>query len=363
MLRRIFIILIAIVAGVQISAAPLPSLSTAIAAQEQPVVAELLLGYSTEGRPITALRVGTGPRALWLIGGTHGRPEANTYQLVLALQEHFRAHPEQVPPDVRLYFVPLINPDGLALQSRHNARDIDLNRNMNTSYDSCAENDWQPVIFGAYGQVLEAGGPAPESEVESILVREMLLGASAAIFYHSDGGVVFPASCDHQPSLALAQAYAQASGYGYTRYWENYLITGGMHDWAASLGIASIIPELLTGEEPDVEENLAAILAILDRSSELLPLPQPVQHQASGVEIQALIWRYWRSHGAEESFGLPISPAIEEHGTIIQYFEKARLELRLDRLEFLDAVTVTPDGRQLWARHLLNAPESPFQPR
>lgn len=235
----------------------------AAAAPQPQSVSDLTIGFSTGGRPITAVRIGDGPRKLVLVGATHGGPEANTYQLMLDLVAHLRAAPEEVPSGVRLYIIPALNPDGLALATRFNARGVDLNRNMNTALDRCPENDWSRTVNGAYGVVSETGGAAPETEVESRLIRAFLLDASAAIFYHSAGGELFPPFCYHQPSIRLAQNYAEAAGYTYTRFYPRYLITGGMHDWAGSLGIASFTPELWTGEGSDTEANHIALHAIL----------------------------------------------------------------------------------------------------
>ena len=69
----------------------------------------------SQGQPIAAVKIGDGPRKLVLVGDTHGGPEANTFQLASQLADHFRANPAEVPPTVRLYIVPTLNPDGLAL--------------------------------------------------------------------------------------------------------------------------------------------------------------------------------------------------------------------------------------------------------
>src|SRR5690349_13134327 len=82
------------------------ALALAGARQAAPPIAELTLGVSGEGRPITALKIGDGPRKFALVGDTHGGPEANTYQLVSQLADYFRAHAEEVPPAVRLYIIP-----------------------------------------------------------------------------------------------------------------------------------------------------------------------------------------------------------------------------------------------------------------
>jgi murein tripeptide amidase MpaA len=97
-----------------------------------PQVVDLTLGVSTQGRPITAVRIGNGPRKLVLVGSTHGGPERNTFELATQLIGYVRANPITIPPDVRLYVIPTLNPDGLALGIRQNANGIDLNRNMDT---------------------------------------------------------------------------------------------------------------------------------------------------------------------------------------------------------------------------------------
>src|SRR3954453_15109240 len=149
------------------------------ASHAAPGVTELTLGTSGAGRPITAVKIGDGPRKFVLVGDTHGGPEANTYQLASQLADYFRAHPEQVPPAVRLYIIPTLNPDGLAGGTRFNAAGIDLNRNMNTNFAACPENDVNNHVEGSRGIASDTGGPYPESETESRLIRSFLLDASA----------------------------------------------------------------------------------------------------------------------------------------------------------------------------------------
>ncbi|NWG20006.1 MAG: DUF2817 domain-containing protein [Chloroflexi bacterium] len=319
------------------------ALPTSAAPAPQVTVEELTIGASTQGRPVMALRIGDGPIKLVIVGNTHGAPEANTYVLATMLADHFRANPQDVPPAVRLYIVPTINPDGLALGTRFNARGVDLNRNMNTSFDTCPENDWRVTVFGAYGIVSDTGGPYADSEVESRLLRAFLLDAWGAIFLHSAAGNVFPAFCDHAPSIALAQTYAGGAGYRYTRFWEQYVITGGMHDWASSLGIPAIVPELVTGTEPEFEQNLGGVRAVLDAAEALLPVPET--RIEGGVPVPALLWRYWQMHGGMERFGAPLAPATVEGGVTRQAFERAMLELHPDQADTPYLVQLAPLGR------------------
>jgi predicted deacylase len=315
-------VLVLVVAGGWASAAP----QQVAAQQAPPQVREFTIGFSGQDRPIRAVQVGSGERKLVVVGDAHGGPEANTYWLTLQLIDHFRANPAEVPPEVRLYLIPTLNPDGLALGSRFDAYQIDLNRNMNTSHDACPENDWRTTVYGAYGRISNTGGPYPDSQRESRLLRGFLLDASGAIFLHSNAGLVFPAYCEHAPSLAMAQTYAQAAGYRYERYWARYMITGGMHDWAGGLGIAAITPELLSATASEFEQNLAGLRAVLAQPSDLLPLPQ--DGFENGIPVPALIWRYWRSHGGAEVFGVPLTHARPTRDGLEQTFSRARLRLR-----------------------------------
>ena len=314
-------------------------------AQAQPEVVDLTLGVSTQGRPITALRVGDGPRKLVLVGAVHGGPERNTFELATELVTHFRDNPAEVPPGVSLYIIPTLNPDGLALDVRQNGNGIDLNRNMDTRADNCPENDWSHQVAGAYGIISNTGGPYSESEVESRLIRDFLLDASAVIFFHTSGGVVFPA-CDHAPSTELARVFAAGAGYRFIQEWDLYAITGGMHDWAGGLGIAAITPELVTADQPETSENLAGVRAVMQAADTLLPQPQP--RVEGGVEVEPIIWRAWKAWGSERLFGLPLGKAVQSSDGWTQIFERAVFEYRPALSHTAGVVQLAPLGRELF---------------
>lgn len=321
------------------------TLSLAWGQVPMPPVVDLTLGTSVQGRPITGLRVGDGPRKLVLIGSVHGGPERNTYQLVTELAEHFRANPQAVPPGIRLYLIPSFNPDGLALGRRQNANGVDLNRNMDTSADSCSENDWNRTVEVAYGIVSETGGPYSESEVESRLVRDFLLDADGVIFFHTSGAVVFPA-CDSPTSDKLGQVFAAGASYTFVPKWDLYNITGGMHDWAGGLGIAAITPELATADQPETDVNLAGTMAVLEAADELFPPPQP--HVEGRLQVQPIIWRAWKAWGGPQLFGLPLGPATETSDGWTQPFERAVLHYSPAKSDTTAVVEVLPLGRTLF---------------
>jgi hypothetical protein len=124
----------------------------------------------------------------------------------------------------------------------------------------------------------------------------------------------------------MAEAYASGAGYTYSRLWPLYSITGGMHDWAGSLGIAAITPELISGDQSEFAQNLAGLQAVLARAESIMPLPE--DGLVAGQSVPAPIYRYWRALGGEERFGLPLEPARVTPAGLVQTFGKARIGLR-----------------------------------
>ncbi|MDY7042312.1 MAG: M14 family metallopeptidase, partial [Chloroflexota bacterium] len=234
---------------------PSPTPSPTPTVTPSPLPTYLTIGYSVEGRPIEAHRFGSGRHQVALVGDIHGGYEANTHQLLLELLAHFEAHPEDVPPAVTLWLIPVANPDGLALDRRFNARGVDLNRNADTDLDGCAGNDWQPDTFTSDGQHRGAGGDYPFSEPETRALRDFLRQSHVVISYHSYAGAVFAGGCGtHGPTLRLAQVLAQATGYDLpAEGWTAYPTTGGLADYLTDLGVAAAEIELTDKQHTEFE--------------------------------------------------------------------------------------------------------------
>jgi hypothetical protein len=80
-----------------------------------------VIGTSGQGRPITAMRYGSGTRAVLVVGETHGDEEAGLRVLL-------RARQQALPDDVTLWMIPTMNPDGGIADSRFQANGANLNR-------------------------------------------------------------------------------------------------------------------------------------------------------------------------------------------------------------------------------------------
>jgi|GEM_PF-1360211 len=90
------------------------------------------LGRSVEGHPIAMVTIGRGPRTVLLWSQMHGDESTHTHVLLdlLSLLQRSPEHPHAraILAGCTLRVIPLLNPDGARRQSRHNAQDLDINR-------------------------------------------------------------------------------------------------------------------------------------------------------------------------------------------------------------------------------------------
>jgi predicted deacylase len=234
-----------------------------------------IVGRSTDGWPIEAYRLGDGEVHVALIGGIHGGYEWNSALLAYQVIDYFTAHPGRIPASISLTVVPVANPDGLGAvlghngpfsaaeigvvprDTRFNGNGVDLNRNWDCN--------WTPT--GRWGARIVSGGSAPFSEIETRLLRDLIMDPpmDAVIFWHSSVPGVYPGGCGGPTSAAraLAQTYATAAGYPQYESFAAYPITGDASNWLASQGIPAIIVELTDHTGTDWSQNLAGVRAVL----------------------------------------------------------------------------------------------------
>lgn len=246
-------------------------------APEEAVIESFTIGTSTEGRAIEAYRFGNGETPILFVGGIHGGYEWNSVLLAYSFIDQWTAHPEEIPANVSVYVIPVLNPDGLyavagsggrfdpamiaepaiAGTGRFNANGVDLNRNFDCK--------WKPESMWR-GNVVSAGErPFSEPEAEALRVFVGETAPRAAIFWHSQANTVYASECTAgvlPETLGLMQAYADAAGYNAVSSFDAYPVSGDAEGWLASIGIPAITVELATHESIEWEKNRAGVGAV-----------------------------------------------------------------------------------------------------
>jgi protein MpaA len=203
------------------------------------------LGRSMRGRVIRAFRIGNPagrPRVL-VVGCIHGTECAGT-----AVTRRLIDLARPIAGDV--WVVQNLNPDGLALGVRQNARGVDLNRNF--------PSEWRRI-----GQRWDAqfSGPRPFSETETRIARDLILRVRprVTIWFHQPQALVRAWG----PSIPAARRYARLAGMpfrairwpaGTAPNWQNHRFPG----------TSSFVVELPPGDVAPaaVARHVRAILAL-----------------------------------------------------------------------------------------------------
>jgi protein MpaA len=108
--------------------------------------------------------------------------------------------PTEIPANVDLWLLPAINPDGVALNQRHNVNQVDLNRNFPYKWGIIAEpGNW------------EYSGPSSASEPETQATIEFVkyLRPDMTVWFHQDEFSIAPSTGSDGP---LRREYARLTG-------------------------------------------------------------------------------------------------------------------------------------------------------
>jgi hypothetical protein len=265
--------------GIGDGAEPLPELDTQ--SERGP---ESVLGTSAGGNDITAYHFGEGDTEILLVGGVHGGYSWSTAALGFELVDYYTANETEIPENISLTIIPVMNPDGLdaavgtagrfsttlaqqvdletRITGRFNNNEVDLNRNFDCEWS--ATGTWQSRSV--------SGGSAPFSEPEAVAVRDYILESDpeAAIVWFSSEGRVYPSACNDTPSeasVALAATFATAADYPAEAEFDAYAITGDMVNWMAGQSIPAISVLLTAHNQTEFNQNQAGVAAVLDAYS------------------------------------------------------------------------------------------------
>ncbi len=241
---------------------------------------EVVIGKSAGGLDIKAYHYGTGDTEILFVGGIHGGYEWNTVLVAYDLMDYLKINPNDIPANVKVTVIPVLNPDGLSktvgtssrftlsnvptseadtILGRFNANNVDLNRNFDCDWQASAK--WQTTTV--------SGGTGAFSEPEALAIRNYIMSQkpNAVIVWYSAAGGVFSSSCHNgvlPETKALTNAFAKASGYPAYEEFNFYEITGDMVNWLAKEKIPAISVLLTNHKDVEWSKNLLGIKAILN---------------------------------------------------------------------------------------------------
>jgi protein MpaA len=156
------------------------------------------------------------------------------------------------PDGFDVWVVPTMNPDGVAAGTRHNAHQVDLNRNF--------PYQWGPI--GQPGDPQYAGtGPASEPETQAIVAFLDDLRPAMVIWYHQDLDRIAPSS---GVDGRVRARYAALTGVPLLR------ITGGTYTGVAATWARQSLPDVVafivelgpTLSDAQADTHAAAVLTV-----------------------------------------------------------------------------------------------------
>lgn len=206
---------------------------------------EETIGYSAQGRPIVASHRGTpGGTVILVVGVIHGNENAG-----LAILADLRTMP--LPPNVDLWLMDAMNPDGLANDVRHNGNGVDLNRNF--------PHDWTQVAEPGHWEY-SGTGPASEPETQAFMAFADRIRPALTLWYHQDLYRISPSNRSDGP---LRERYAAITGLPIIS------VTGGTYTGVAATWVRTTVPAAMSfiielGPTLSTDEAAVHAAAVLD---------------------------------------------------------------------------------------------------
>jgi protein MpaA len=236
------------------------------------IVGSQVIGYSSQGRPLTVYQVGAGSRGVLIVGGIDGGTESNTTALVDQLLDRLPDAPDLLHAGFVLLFLPAANPDGLVAGTRWLADGVDANRNWPT-------DDWSPDTYVSGPVLIRGGGgayPFSEPETRALAAFVQRIQPNLIVSYHSAAELVMAGPAAR--ALGLDRLYADVTGYA-PGDWSAYPVTGDFAQWAEKQGIPTVEIELPDHTTTDFEANFSAFRALI---GQMRTLVYPAAQRAGG---------------------------------------------------------------------------------
>lgn len=303
-----------------------------------PQLGDRIIGRTEYGRPIYQMAVGSGVRTVYY-NASHHANEWITTPLVLSLMERLlkaQAFGERLEGvdirellrEVRLYLVPMVNPDGVDLVTgatnetetaaaraisedypqipfpegwKANLRGVDLNLNYPARWDEAKEIKYSQGVTSPAPRDFVGPEPLSEKESKALFDTTETLNPQVVIAWHTQGEEIYWKFLDLEPqgARALGEEMAAASGYkleeipyassfaGYKDWFiqdfdrPGYTIESGYGENPLPL---SQLPEMIRDNLPIF---LLGLTGPLGRWETAAPAQQPIQPVQTPQQVQA----------------------------------------------------------------------------
>ncbi|MFZ7946423.1 MULTISPECIES: M14 family zinc carboxypeptidase [Bacillaceae] len=222
------------------------------------------IGTTHFGKPIWAVKLGRGEQNIVLIGSHHGREWLTSILLMKMLETYAEAYQQEkmfgskntsILNDVSIWFVPMLNPDGVAIQQNNltyfpvnhqkrllsmneglanferwkaNGLGIDLNRQYPAGWEGLNQEPSEP-----YYQFFKGKKPLEAKEVIALTQFIKEINPSIAVAYHTAGREIF---WNYKNGKHLSRDYkvakkiAKLTGYRLAKP-DPDAVGGGFTDW------------------------------------------------------------------------------------------------------------------------------------
>lgn len=214
--------------------------------ERYPNLEKKIIGKSRLGNDIIAIKLGTGKTNILIHSSHHAREWATTSIAMKMIEEYSKGEPE-ILNEVSMWFVPMVNPDGVILQQEglealpailHDSL-IDINQgsmdfkrwkaniagvDLNRQYPA-----YRKEVKGTYSYA-NYSGKYPLMEPESFALYKFTLEITPEIVlsYHSSGEVIFHPT--YMKDRYIAKGVSQLTGYSVQPLPPENL-NGGYTDW------------------------------------------------------------------------------------------------------------------------------------
>lgn len=223
------------------------------------------IGKSEFGENIWAIKIGKGEASIIILAGHHGREWLTTSLVMTQLEHYLEAYSNKeatfgydpaILDEVAIWFVPMVNPDGIRIQQegigflskykqnkiiqmngdskdftrwKANGDGVDLNRQYPTGWSTIKEPTSRPSY-----QFYKGKFPLQAKETRAVVSFTREVTPLMAVTYHSSGRVLYWYFNNDEAvvkrDLALAKQLSNMTGYHLDSPQE-HAVGGGFSDW------------------------------------------------------------------------------------------------------------------------------------